>query len=211
MSIDIQKLNEEYRNATPAEIVKKALEIGGDRPMVSTNFRPLEAVVLNLTSQAKADIKVVWVDSGFMMPQTYVFAEKVIDQLKLNMDVYVPKMTAARFGGDAAIPTADQEEELAAFAEIFKLEPFRRALAEVNPTVWFTSLRQEQNQNRSTMDIFDMDSNGMLKVNPVFYWSEEDMSKYLEENNLPDESRYFDPTKPTLNHECGLHKSGFLK
>ena len=211
MSIDIQKLNKEFRNASPAEIVKKALEIGGDRPMVSTNFRPLEAVVLNLTSQAKADIKVVWVDSGFMMPQTYVFAEKVIEQLKLNMDVYVPKMTAARFGGDAAIPTADQEEELAKFADIFKLEPFRRALAEVNPTVWFTSLRQEQNQNRSTMDIFDMDSNGMLKVNPVFYWSEEDMVNYLKENDLPDESRYFDPTKPTLNHECGLHKSGFLK
>ena len=76
MSIDIQKLNEEFRNATPAEIVKKALEIGGDRPMVSTNFRPLEAVVLNLTSQAKSDIEVVWVDSGYMLPQTYVFAEK---------------------------------------------------------------------------------------------------------------------------------------
>ena len=211
MSIDIQKLNEEYRNASPAEIVKKALEIGGDRPMVSTNFRPLEAVVLNLVSQELADIEVIWVDSGYMLPQTYVFAEKVINKLNLNMHIYYPKMTAARNDALNGIPQPEEEDKLAVFAEIFKLEPFRRALEEVNPSVWFTSLRQEQNQNRSTMDIFDMDSNGMLKVNPVFYWREEDMVKYLDENDLPNENRYFDPTKPTLNHECGLHKSGFLK
>lgn len=211
MSIDIKKLNEEMRHAHPSEIIKRAIELGGDRPMVSTNFRPLEAVVLDMATKVKNDITVVWVDSGYMMPHTYAFAEKTIEQLKLNIDVYVPKITAARFGGDAAIPQAEQEEELAAFAEIFKLEPFRRALAEVNPSVWFTSLRQEQNQNRAAMDIFDMDSNGMLKCNPVFYWTEADMEAYVKENDLPDEKRYFDPTKPSLNHECGLHKSGFLK
>ncbi|WDE97252.1 phosphoadenosine phosphosulfate reductase family protein [Lentisphaera profundi] len=211
MNIDIEKLNAEMRHAHPSEIIKKAIEIGGDRPMVSTNFRPLEAVVLDMATKVKNDISIVWVDSGFMMPQTYAFAEKTIQELKLNINVFVPKMTAARFGGDAAIPSAEQEEELAAFADIFKLEPFRRALTEVNPSLWFTSLRQEQNQNRAAMDIFDMDSSGMLKCNPVFYWSESDMETYIEEQALPDEQRYFDPTKPSLNHECGLHKSGFLK
>jgi phosphoadenosine phosphosulfate reductase len=211
MSIDLVALNAEMRNASPSEIIKRALELGGDRPMVSTNFRPLEAVVLHQATQVKPDIKVLWVDSGYMMPNTYAFAEKTITQLDLNLDVFVPKMTAARFGGDAAIPQAEQEEELEKFAEIFKLEPFRRAMAEIKPSVWFTSLRKEQNQNRFAMDIFDLDSNGMLKCNPVFYWTEAEMDAYVEANNLPDEKRYFDPTKPTLNHECGLHKSGFLK
>ena len=60
------------------------------------------------------------------------------------MNIYYPKMTAARNDALNGIPQPEQEEELAKFADIFKLEPFRRALAEVNPSVWFTSLRQEQ-------------------------------------------------------------------
>ena len=50
-----------------------------------------------------------------------------------------------------------------------------------------------------------------VSCNPVFYWSEEEMEAYITENNLPDEKRYFDPTKIAEHRECGLHKPGFSK
>ena len=36
-------------------------------------------------------------------------------------------------------------------------------------------------------------------------WTDEKLDIYLKENNLPNEFKYFDPTKALENRECGLH------
>ena len=55
------------------------------------------------------------------------------------------------------------------------------------------------------MDIATLSGQGLLKISPIFYWTDEDMEQYLAEHSLPDESNYFDPTKVLENRECGLH------
>ena len=210
--MDTSALNAEYASKSPLEIIKKAIELSDGSIIVSTNFRPLEAVILHMCATIKPDMPVIWVDLGYLMPQTYVFAEKTIEQLNLNVKVYNPLMTAARRDAiKGAVPGLDNEEELEEFAELVKLEPFKRALSEMKPDIWITSIRKEQNPYRDTLDVFVKEGDGPLKVNPVFYWSEEQMEAYLAENSLPDEKRYFDPTKIAEHRECGLHKPGFSK
>ncbi len=210
--MDISALNKQFAGKSPLEIIQKAVELSNGSLIVSTNFRPLEAVILHMCSKVKPEMPVVWVDSGYMMPQTYLFAEKTIQQLNLNVKVYNPLMTAARRDAiKGFVPTLENEKELEEFSELVKLEPFRRALKELKPDIWITSIRKEQNPYRDTLDIFVKEGDGPLKVNPVFYWSEKQMEDYLAKNNLPDEKRYFDPTKVAEHRECGLHKPGFSK
>jgi phosphoadenosine phosphosulfate reductase len=139
------------------------------------------------------------------MPQTYAFAEQVIQQLKLNLVVYTPTVSAARrdavMGG---IPTIDDPAH-GQFTQQFKLEPFKRAMDELAPQVWLTALRREQSQLRQQMDTVAQGPKGMVKVSPLLDWSLEDMQAYLAKHGLPDESRYFDPTKAEAGRECGLH------
>ena len=52
------------------------VERGAGRAIVTTNFRPYEAIILHLAVQAQADIPVLWVDHGTNLPETYQFAEK---------------------------------------------------------------------------------------------------------------------------------------
>lgn len=208
--MDVEKLNQDFDGKPPLETIKKALELANGSIMVSTNFRPLEAVILHMCTALKPDIPIVWVDSGYMMPQTYIFAEKTIQQLNLNMKVYNPLMTAARRDAiKGSVPGLENDADLEEFTDLVKLEPFRRALSELKPQVWITSIRKQQNPFRETLDIFVKEDEGPLKVNPVFYWSEEQMEAYLADNDLPDEKRYFDPTKISEKRECGLHKPGF--
>ena len=94
--MDTSALNAEYASQSPLEIIKKAIELSDGSIIVSTNFRPLEAVILHMCATLKPDMPVIWADSGYMMPQTYVLAEKTIELLKLNVKVYNPLMTAAR-------------------------------------------------------------------------------------------------------------------
>jgi phosphoadenosine phosphosulfate reductase len=208
----IASWNAELRGKSPLEITRWAVaharETGG-RAVVSTNFRPYEAVVLHLATQAQADIPVLWVDHGYNRPATYRHAEEVKSLLGLHLKAYLPKITPAhRDAIDGPIPTPEDEEGLKKFSTLMKLEPFQRGMRELAPTIWITALRKVQNPNRAELDIVSADANfGSLKISPVFYFSDAEMEAYLAEHKLPNEWDYFDPAKADEKRECGLHAS----
>lgn len=203
----IAQANAELRQQSALEIIRWAISQANGRAIVSTNFRPYEAVILHLCVQVQPDIPVLWVDHGYNRPATYRHAEQLRQRLRLNLKPYLPRMTAAhRDAVQGPIPSTEQDEALKQFSAVMKLEPFQRGMKELSPTVWITALRQVQNPNRAGLDIVSEDKNfGSLKVSPLFYWSDADMEDYLRENNLPNEWDYFDPAKADEKRECGLH------
>jgi phosphoadenosine phosphosulfate reductase len=208
----IASWNAELRGKSPLEITRWAVAHAREtegRAVVSTNFRPYEAVVLHLATQAQADIPVLWVDHGYNRPATYRHAEEVKRLLGLHLKAYLPKITPAhRDAIDGPIPTPEDEEGLKKFSALMKLEPFQRGMRELAPTIWITALRKVQNPNRAELDIVSADANfGSLKISPVFYFSDAEMEAYLAEHKLPNEWDYFDPAKADEKRECGLHAS----
>ena len=199
--------NAELRHKSSLEITRWAIAQAGGRAVVSTNFRPYEAVILHLCVQAQPDIAVLWVDHGYNRPATYKHAEQLRSLLKLNLKVCLPRLTAAhRDAVWGPVPDTDDEARLKQFSALMKLEPFQRGMKELAPRVWITALRQVQNPSRAGLDIVSLDTNfGALKVSPVFYMGDADMEAYLEEHNLPVEWDYFDPAKADEKRECGLH------
>lgn len=207
----IAKANTGLRKQSALDIVKWAIAQADGRAIVSTNFRPYEAVLLHLCTQVQTEIPVLWVDHGYNRPATYQHAEQLKRLLKLNIKAFIPKMTAAHYDavhGGTPEPTPENEERIKAFSAVMKLEPFQRGMKELAPTVWITALRKVQNPNRAGLDIVSDDQNfGTLKVSPVFYWTDADMETYVKQYNLPNEWDYFDPAKADEKRECGLHAS----
>ncbi|MFN0069830.1 MAG: phosphoadenosine phosphosulfate reductase family protein [Limisphaerales bacterium] len=205
----IAAVSNDLHGKPPLDIVKWGLAQAGGRAVVSTNFRPYEAVILHLVTQVHPDIPVLWVDHGYNRPATYRHAEQLKSLLKLNLKPYVPRLTAAHYDavhGGMPDPTPVNEERIKAFSTVMKLEPFQRGMKELAPTVWFTALRKVQNPNRAGLEIVSADTNfNSLKVSPVFHWSDADMEAYLKQHDLPNEWDYFDPAKADEKRECGLH------
>jgi len=207
----IARANQEVRDQAPLDVVRWAIAQSGGRALISTNFRPYEAVLLHLATQVQPDIPVLWVDHGYNRPATYRHAEALRTQLRLNLKPYVPRMTAAHYdalNGGAPEPTPENEERIKAFSSTMKLEPFQRGMRELAPTVWLTALRKVQNPNRAGMDLVAFDLNlGVLKVSPLLHWTDAQMESYLDAHRLPNEWDYFDPAKADEKRECGLHVS----
>ena len=203
----ISQWNAELRSKSPLEITRWAIAQGGAHAIVSTNFRPYEAAILHVATQAQADIPVLWVDHGFNRPATYRHAELLRKRLGLNIQAYLPKMSAAHYEAiHGTLPGLCDEEKLKQFSVLVKLEPFQRGMQELGPTVWITALRQVQNPNRAGLDIVSLDQNfHTLKVSPFFYHTDAEMESYLAQNDLPNEWDYFDPAKADEKRECGLH------
>ncbi len=203
--MNIEEQNNILRKKTPMERIQWAIEYA-KKPVVTTNFRPYEAAILHACVSAKKDMLVIWCDTGYNTSATYRHAEATIKQLDLNVALYVPRQTTAHRDVVMGIPDIDDPRHKE-FTEQVKLEPFRRAMAEHKPDVWFTNLRKGQTAFRDSIDVLSMSADGVLKVSPFYDWSDEDLDKYLAENNLSIETKYFDPTKVLGNRECGLHSS----
>lgn len=192
----------------PADTVLRwALAQAAGRAVVSTNFRPYEAVLLHLVTRAQPDIPVLWVDHGYNRPATYRHAEQLRARLGLNLKPYLPRLTPAhRDALHGPVPTPDDEATLKQFSAVMKLEPFQRGLRELAPKVWFTALRRSQNPQRADLEAVAWDANfGVLKVSPLLEWSDADLDAYLCRHDLPNEFDYFDPAKADEKRECGLH------
>jgi phosphoadenosine phosphosulfate reductase len=205
VDLDLDSLNQQLRNASAEEIVTWALGLGR-RTIATTSMGRNAAVMLHLVSQVDPSVPTIWVDTGYNLRDTYVVAERLIRDLRVNIHVYSPQMTSERrnaiMGG---IPTVDEEERHQAFTQQVKLEPFNRALEEFKPEIWLTGIRREETELRKSLDIVSLDGRGIVKVAPLFYWSEDDVEDYMARHNLPTCKHYFDPTKVHDGRECGLH------
>ncbi|MEP6824028.1 MAG: phosphoadenosine phosphosulfate reductase family protein [Ramlibacter sp.] len=203
MGIDLQQVNAELGRDAHG-LVKWAVELG--RPsIVTTNFRPFEAVILHMVTRIDPDVPVIWMDSGYNTEATYRFADDVAQQLALKLRIFVPRRSRAhREAVEGPAPALDDPRH-AAFTEEVKLEPFARALRETAPQVWFTALRATDTAVRAQMDPVSINPDGLVKVAPLLHWSSKDLHGYCQAHGLPNNFDYVDPTKGEDNRECGLH------
>jgi phosphoadenosine phosphosulfate reductase len=203
--MDFESVNASLRDANPQEVVRWALGLGR-KSIATTSMGRNAGVMLHLVSAVDKTLPTIWVDTGYNLRDTYVVAERLIRDLDLNIHVYSPQMTSERrnaiMGG---IPTVEEEERHREFTRQVKLEPFDRALQDFTPEIWLTGIRQEETELRKTLDIVSSDSRGIIKVAPLFYWSEDDVEAYMAQHQLPTCKHYFDPTKVQDGRECGLH------
>lgn len=202
--MELKKINALLHYKEPKEIVAWALK-QGKKPVVTTNFRPYESAILHLVTKELPSIDVIWCDTGYNTPQTYRHAKELIEQLKLNIHTYVPQQSKGYRDVVIGLPEVDTPAHRL-FSKQVKLEPFQRAMEIHVPDVWFTNLREGQTAFRDGIDIVSKSKNGILKVSPFYNYSDADLDKYLEQHQLPNEKKYFDPTKVLENRECGIHQ-----
>lgn len=182
---DLATLNRKLDEQTAQERIRWAAETFGERLVMSTSFGVQSAVLLHMATSVKPDLPIIFVDTGYLFPETYRFAEELTRRLELNLKVYQPRITAAR---QEALWGKRWEsgdlEELSAYNQINKVEPMNRALNELGAQAWMTGLRREQSESRQHLRPVER-QNQTYKVHPVIDWSARDVYQYLTQNGLP--------------------------
>ena len=207
-ALQINDHSPSFDPSSPQEILSWAVD-QNKKTIVTTSFGPFSAVMLHMATQIKADIPIVWVDTGYNTLETYLYAEKLIKDLNLNIDVHIPEITAARRSAImSGIPEPGSELHTE-FSRQVKIEPFQRMLSTVKPELWLTAIRKDETDFRKTLDVVSLQANGITKVAPFLNWTEVDMEGYLYEHDLPQVEKYRDPTKAEEGRECGLHTTDY--
>ena len=158
----------------------------GQNHAMSSSFGAQSAVALHMITRQQPDIPVILVDTGYLFPETYRFADELVERLQLNLKVVRPLVSRAwmeaRHGRlwEQGVVGIDQYNSLR------KVEPMRRALDEFEVGTWFTGLRRNQAASRVNTPIVEL-RNGRYKVSPLADWTDRDVWLYLKQHELQQE------------------------
>lgn len=188
----------------PQALVEWALALDPNA-VVTTSFGPFSGVLLHLVTQARPDVPVLWMDTGYNTPETYRYVEEISRKLALNLQIVHPwRSRAHREAVEGPVPGIDDPRH-EAFSREVKIEPFERALTALSPKVWLTGIRAEETAERARMEPVSLNPDGIVKVAPLLGWTAKQLHEYLKAHDLPNNFDYFDPTKVDEHRECGLH------
>ena len=170
--------------ASAIDRVRWAHEQYGNKLVLSTSFGIQSAVMLHLVTTVIPDIPVIFVDTGYLFPETYKFAAELTERLKLNLKTYLPRQSAAQQEAIHGKLWEQGLEGLGQYNRINKVEPMNRAVQELGATAWLSGLRRHQSSARQKRTVAEQ-QNKIMKVYPIIDWNERDIYNYLTENNLP--------------------------
>lgn len=185
VQIDLQAANQQFNHATASAMIRWAGDTFGDRLVLSTSFGIHSAVMLHLVTQILPNIPVIWIDTGYLHKETYLYAEQLTNHFKLNLKVYQSQLSSARMEAlYGKLWLRNDLESLNLHDQIRKVEPMQRALQELRATAWLSGLRKDQTDHRQNLEPINLQGS-IYKVLPILYWSSQDVSQYMQTHHLP--------------------------
>ncbi len=218
----------DLETVSASERISWAHEKFGDGLILSTSFGIQSAVMLHLVTTQIPDIPVIFVDTGYLFPETYRFAEELTERLNLNLKIYLPRQTAAHQEAVHGKLWEQGIEGLTQYNQINKIEPMNRAVQEFGAKAWLSGLRRKQSSTREHRKVVEQ-QNKIMKIYPIIDWNDKNVYDYLTQNDLPyhplwdegyvsvgdthstsklSENMSAEDTRfGGLKRECGLHES----
>jgi len=156
----------------------------GPRMVATTSFGIQAAAMLHLIAEHAPKVPVVFIDTGYLFPETYRYAEELSTRLELDLRIYQPNMTAARIAALWGELWNDGKAGADKYALLTKIEPMNRALRELGADVWLSGLRRSQSKTRADRPLVEQQKK-TLKVYPILDWADAQVAHYFHEHGLP--------------------------
>jgi phosphoadenosine phosphosulfate reductase len=177
----------------PQDVISWALETFGERLAFVTSFQSDGMAILDMAYKLKPDIRVVSVDTGRLQPETYDYIAQVREHYpEIRLELHTPdhrelEPLIARHGIN--LFKQDVPKRLLC-CHVRKVRPLLRALNGLD--AWVTGLRRDQWASRSNIRKceIDHDHHGIVKVNPLADWMEDDVWDYLKVSEVPTHPLY---------------------
>jgi len=179
-------------NATPAEILSAGIKAAAGPVSLACSFSLEDVAIIEIAHKAGLQMGVFAIDTGRLNEETYEVADALTERYRLKIDWYFPRHDD--------VEKLESVEGLFSFREtldkrhaccaIRKVEPLGRALKGLSG--WVTGMRREQSPTRSDLRAIERDdlNGGILKINPLIDWSEEQLLSYIEDQRLPKNRLY---------------------
>jgi phosphoadenosine phosphosulfate reductase len=168
---DLALIAKGFENAPASKIIRWAVDTFGGSLVLAASFEDI--VLIDLATRVAPGIEVIFLDTEAHFPETLTFVEEIRKRYDLNLTVTKP-------GPEAAAHPCGSEQ----CCQFRKVAPLRRAVQ--GNQAWLTSLKRVDGPTRADAPIVSWDTAfDLVKINPLVTWSNEDITSYLADHDLP--------------------------
>ena len=170
---EVTAANERLEGQPADEIIRWAVDSFGSGLCLAASMA--DTVLVDVAVGVDRDIEVVFLDTGFHFAETLGTLRRVMQRHALRVTVLRPDLTAP---GRLPDPWADGPE---ACCRARKGEPLDAFLA--GRSAWMTGLRRADSPERAATPVVQLDQRGLVKVNPLAAWTDDDVDRYVAEHD----------------------------
>lgn len=153
---------------TAAEAVAWAVEqFGSDLTLLCSGQ---DAVLIDVALKVEPTIEVVFIDTGFHFNETIETMLRIAERYHPRLRVIGPWRQLADVGRPGFC------------CSDHKVEQLDRALA--GKRAWLSGIRRADGASRSQMNQVEIDRRGLVKVNPLVAWTDDEVARYEVANDI---------------------------
>ena len=187
IKFNLEGHNKKLKDMTPKEIILWGYKNFDNHFAITTSFGIQSSVILHMVHQhsLQKKIKIFWIDTGYLPPETYKYAERLINDLSLEIEVLQSELSPARMESlYGKLWETNKSSDLDKYHDIRKIKPLENALDKYDISCWASGVRSEQTKNRNKMKFVDV-IRKRLSLRPLLNWKNKDIFYYMKENQLP--------------------------
>jgi phosphoadenosine phosphosulfate reductase len=168
---ELSELNRGFETAPAGRVIRWAVDSFGESLVLAASFEDI--VLIDLATKVAPGIEVIFLDTEAHFPETLAFVEEIRNRYGLNLTVTKP-------GPEAAAHPCGSEQ----CCQFRKVAPLRQAVQ--GSRAWLTSLKRIDAPSRENAPIISWDDGfGLVKINPLATWTNDDIASYLADHDLP--------------------------
>jgi len=186
MNNQIEALNQKYSQATAEELISGFLSEFKGKIALSSSLGIEDQVLTHMVCNIDKTTKIFTLDTGRLFPETYDLIHRTNHKYGIKMSIYFPDAGHV----EEMVNTKginlffESVENRKLCCNIRKIQPLKRAFEGLE--VWICGLRSEQSITRHDMHRIEWDEgNGIIKLNPLIDWTENDTKEYIKANGIP--------------------------
>ncbi len=176
-----------FDHLSAEDLLAWAVKCFQPRIALCTAFGVEGMVVLDLLSRTGTTPRIVTIDTGRLPQETHDLMERVRDRYGVSIEVVTPAAEDLERMVSAHGPNLFyRSHELRRMCcRVRKVKPLRRALRDLD--AWIAGLRRDHGPTRTAVGkvVWDAANGGLLKINPLADWGDEDVWRYVRANRVP--------------------------
>ncbi|OLZ46755.1 phosphoadenylyl-sulfate reductase [Amycolatopsis keratiniphila] len=175
-----ERASKELAEATATEALRWTAETFGDDFIVASNMQ--DAVLIDLATQVKPDVDVLFLQTGYHFPET-IGTRDAVQAVYPGVRIVNAEAEQSVADQDAEYGPKLHERDPNRCCHLRKVVPLRKTLAKYS--AWVTGVRRVDAPTRANTPIVTWDDrNGLVKINPIAPWSDDEFNGYISEHGI---------------------------
>lgn len=147
----------------------------------SSSFQTQSIPLLHILSLYEKEIEVVFLDTGFLFPETHAFRKQLIKELGIKVRIERSDIPHSQQKNSDGIFYYNSDTDYC--CHLNKVIPMDRVRQEYD--IWISGVRADQSSTRAAFDPIMTADNGKIRYHPMLYWTSKMIYDYIREFDLP--------------------------